>query len=293
MLVTAAPRATPAELEPVTGSTNQTIASPSVKDALARAARVLSGAGCDAPRLDAELLLAFALGCERAELVLRAREPLGAGSRARFEELLARRAAREPVAYITATKEFRWLSLRVDRRVLIPRPETELLVEVGLSLPAGARVADVGTGSGAVALALKDERPDLDVVGLDLSLDALAVARENAARLGLEVAFRQADLLDEGEYDAVFANLPYVPSGSKLPPEASNYEPTLALLGGEDGLGVLGRLIAMLAGVPLVALEVGSDQAGRVDALLVGAGFRSVERLPDLAGHERVVVARR
>ena len=267
----------------------------SVREALVRAAGVLSEAGCEAPRLDAELLLAFALGCDRAELVLRVREPLGAFVQARFEELLARRVAREPVAYITGVKEFRWLSLTVDRRVLIPRPETELLVEVGLSLPEGARVADVGTGSGAIALALKQERPDLEVVGIDLSPDALEVARGNAARLGLDVSFRQADLLGGGDYDAVLANLPYVASSSAVALESSVYEPAIALYAGDDGLAVLRRLIAMLAvaKVPVAALEVGFDQAAAVEALLVAAGLRSVQRLPDLAGHDRVVLGRR
>ncbi len=269
--------------------------SASVREALRRAKSVLSEARCEAPRLDAELLLAFALGCDRAELILRAREPLDASVQGRFEELLARRLAREPVAYITGVKEFRWLSLTVDRRVLIPRPETELLVEVALSLPEGARVADVGTGSGAVALALKQERPDLEIVGIDLSPDALAVAHGNAARLGLDVIFRQADLLDGGDYDAVLANLPYVASSGELALESSLYEPAIALYAGDDGLAALRRLIAMLAvaKVPVTALEVAFDQAAAVEALLVAAGFGSVERLPDLAGHDRVVLGRR
>ncbi len=145
-------------------------------------------------------------------MLIDAGEPIGGDRLGRFEGLVARRAAREPVAYILGRKEFRRISLAVDPRVLIPRPETELLVEVGLALPSGARVVDVGTGSGAVALALKDERPDLRVLGTDVSADALAVARANADRLGLEVELVQADLLDgvEGPVDAVVANLPYV-----------------------------------------------------------------------------------
>jgi release factor glutamine methyltransferase len=173
--------------------------------------------------------------------------------------------------------------------VLIPRPETELLVETALELPSGARVADVGTGSGAVALALKDERPDLEVTGFDVSEDALVVARGNAERLSLDVRFVQADLLDDGEYDAVVANLPYVPSGVELQPEISDYEPAAALFSGLDGLDLIRRLIARIDGVPFVALEIGFGQEAAVADLLGGR----TEILRDLAGHERVVLARR
>jgi release factor glutamine methyltransferase len=270
------------------------LAGASVRDVLADATRMLAEAGCDSPRLDAELLLADALGVDRTRLMLDARSVLHRGAAlGRFEALLQRRVAREPVAYILGRKEFCRLTLHVDGRVLIPRPETELLVEVGLGLPAGARVVDVGTGSGAVALALKDERPDLDVSATDNSAAALGVARENARRLGLAVRFLQADLLDEGHYDAVLANLPYVSDGSPLPPEIASYEPAEALHGGPDGLGVVRRLITHLGDVGLVALELDPDQADAVAGLLTGAGFRTVELLRDLAGHERVVIGRR
>jgi release factor glutamine methyltransferase len=262
-------------------------------EVLSDAAARLSQAGCDTPRLDAELLLAEALGCDRAALVIRAHERLPEAARDRFQALLDRRVGREPVAYILGRKEFRRISLSVDRRVLIPRPETELLVEVGRSLPHGSRVADVGTGSGAVALALKDERPDLSVVGTDASADALDVARSNAARLGLEVSFVQADLLDAPDYDAVLANLPYVSSEDQLQPEIALYEPPDAVYAGADALALIRRLIAAVERVPIVALEVGEGQAAQVAGLFAGAGFRSTERLRDLAGAERVVVARR
>ena len=173
-----------------------TVAPASARSLLAGARARLSAAVADSPRLDAELLLAEALGVPRERLLLDppgAVEPLVAS---RFEALVARREAREPIAYILGRKEFRRISLVVDRRVLIPRPETELLVEVGLPLPAGARVIDVGTGSGAVALALADERPDLEVWASDVSADALEVATENARRLGIPVRFARADLLD-------------------------------------------------------------------------------------------------
>lgn len=266
---------------------------PAVSGVLSDAATKLAAAGCDTPRLDAELLLASVLDVDRARLVIDASSPVCSEQQARFDALVARRTEREPVAYILGSKPFRRLVLRVDRRVLIPRPETELLVEVALSLPAGASVADVGTGSGAVALALKDERPDLSVWGTDVDGGALAVARANRDRLGLDVEFLLADLLDgvDQRFDAVLGNLPYVADGSSLPPEIGGYEPHLALFGGPDGLDPVRRLLPMVAEVPLVALEVGLPEAA--GWLLEDAGFRSVERLRDLAGHERVVVGRR
>jgi release factor glutamine methyltransferase len=260
----------------------------------AEATARLAAAGCESPRLDAELLLAEVLGVTRTQLYLSAPPPLEPAARERFEALLARRAAREPVAYILGFKPFRRLELAVDRRVLIPRPETELLVEVGLELEAGARVADVGTGSGAIALALADERPDLSITGIDASADALVLARDNARRLGLEVDFIEGDLLVGGPYDAALANLPYVCDGDRLAPEITRYEPAEALYGGPDGLDVIRRLVEMASGaVPLLALEVGAGQADEVESLLRAAGFTDVERRRDLAGHERVVVGRR
>jgi release factor glutamine methyltransferase len=263
-----------------------------VAGTLSCASAVLSATGCDTPRLDAELLLASVMGVGRERLIADARSALDAATVARFEALVARREAHEPVAYILGRKEFRRITLSVDRRVLIPRPETELLVEIALSLPSGSRVADVGTGSGSVALALKDERPDLAVIGTDVDLDALTVARENGERLGLDVEFVQADLLDgvPGRFDAVLANLPYVAEESDLPADIA-YEPALALFGGPDGLDPIRRLLPMVAEVPLVALEVGLAQAAA--SLMSRAGFPAVERLCDLAGHERVVVGRR
>jgi release factor glutamine methyltransferase len=264
-----------------------------VQDAIAAATGELTDAGCDAPRLDAELLLASVLRVDRARLVLDARSPLGEAAAARFQALVARRRRREPVAYILGEKGFRHLDVRVDRRVLIPRPETELLVEVALGLPAPSHVLDVGTGSGAVALALKSERPDLAVTGVDASDDAIAVARDNAARLGLDVTFVVGDLLAGLECDGVVANLPYVEEGAALSREIVEYEPAGALFAGPDGLDLIRRLAPMLDGVGFAALEVGSDQGDAVDSLLRGVGFIDVERRRDLAGHERVVVGRR
>jgi release factor glutamine methyltransferase len=270
-----------------------------VRDALDSAIVAIAAAGSETPRLDAELLLGHALGVDRAALVMAPeREIAGPPVRA-FQDLVRRRSAgREPVAYLLGSRGFRRLELAVDARVLVPRPETELLVEAALGLPRGARVVDVGTGSGAVALALKDERGDLDVLGTDVSEAALAVARANAARLGLAVAFSRADLLEGvGPVDAVLCNPPYVAEADRatLPPEVVRHEPPLALFAGVDGLDVVRRLVtqAGASAAALLALEIGQGQAPAVAELVRAAGFGTVEAVRDLAGIERVVVGRR
>jgi release factor glutamine methyltransferase len=227
---------------------------------------------------------------DRARLVID-RDLVVAGPQAReFQSLVRRRAIdREPVAYLLGVKGFRHIELAVDPRVLVPRPETELLVQAALVLPQGARVVDVGTGSGAVALALKDERPDLDVTATDVSADALDVARENASRLGLEISFAQGDLY-EGVFDAVLSNPPYVADGDDLPPEVERHEPAGALFAGPDGLAVIRRLIERRP--PFLAIEVGAGQAPAVTDLARAAGYEDVEARRDLAGIERVLVAR-
>jgi release factor glutamine methyltransferase len=270
-----------------------------MKRVLASATATLADAGCETPRLDAELLLAEAVEVNRMTLLADGEARLSATQARRFDALVARRARREPVAYILGRRAFRDLELHVDPRVLIPRPETELLVEAARELPGGARVLDVGTGCGAVALALKQERPDLEVTGSDESAGALAVARANGDRLGLAVAWRRADLLAGagGPWDAVLANPPYV-ADTELPalaPEIARHEPPAALRAGEDGLAVIGRLVEEVAAaeVPWVALEVGMGQAEAVRGRLAAAGYGGVEARPDLAGISRVVVARR
>jgi release factor glutamine methyltransferase len=265
-----------------------------VRDALDSALIALNAAGVENARLDAELLLAEALVVERTALYVdRDLQVRGAAVR-RFQELVRRRAVeREPVAYLLGRKGFRHLELEIDARVLIPRPETELLVELAVAaLPRGARVVDVGTGSGAVALALADERPDLAIVGADVSPDALEVARANGRRLGLAVDWVQADGLPPGAWDGVVANLPYVETSASLAPEIAKHEPAVAVYSGEDGLDVIRRVIdqAAAARVPWVAFEHGSEQGADVRVLLSLAGWSGVRTERDLAGLERVTV---
>ncbi|HEX5308777.1 MAG TPA: peptide chain release factor N(5)-glutamine methyltransferase [Solirubrobacteraceae bacterium] len=270
------------------------------RDALDGAVTAIAAAGCETPRLDAELLLAHALGVGRERLLIDDLEVTGPAVRV-FQDYVRRRAIeREPVAYILGRRHFRRLQLTVDRRALIPRPETELLVEVGCGLPRGTRVLDVGTGSGAVALALKDERPDLSVAGGDCSDAALELARANGERLGLGVRWLGADLLDgvPDEFDAVLSNPPYVreDASASLAPEILRHEPASALFAGADGLDIIRRLVGEAGGrerVRVLAVEIGHGHAGAVERLMREVGFSAVRRERDLAGIERVLVGRR
>jgi release factor glutamine methyltransferase len=256
-----------------------------VQDAVAAATDALDAAGCADGRFDAELLVAVALGVDRGVVVSDPGRTIPPPVARVVGEWIRRRVQREPVAYILGSQGFRHIELEVDRRVLIPRPDTEVLVEVALELAEGARVHDVGTGSGAVALALKSERPDLRVSGSDQSAEAVEVARANAERLGLDVEMSVADGIPDGEYDLVVANLPYVRNDEYpgLAPEITKWEPRAALVSGEDGLDAIRGLVELApAGLP-VALEHAPDQAAAVRDLLAGG-----ETQRDLAGRERV-----
>jgi len=269
--------------------------------AVRRLTTLLADQGVETARLDAELLVAHVLGSDRSRLFLSPDRSLSAAQEHALADVVRRRTEdRESIAHLLGVRGFRYLDLAVDRRALIPRPETELLVELALELPAGATVIDVGTGSGAIALAVADERPDLTVHATDVSPDALALARENALRLGSSVTFHEGDLLagvgenPDASYLAILSNPPYIPLGEhdELPPEVRRHDPHLALFGGDDGLDVIRRLIpaAWNAGADVLAIEVGQGQPPAVVDLLADAGFAHTEVRDDLAGIGRVVV---
>ncbi len=271
-----------------------------VAQLLGEAEPVLASAGCDSPRGDTYLLLAHALDVPCETLLGNPGIVASNAKVERFHECVQRRAGREPTAYITGFCTFRELRLAVDRRVLVPYLETELLVAAGAQLPRGVEVVDVGTGSGAVALALKHERPDLRITATDISESALEVAKANGTRLGLEVDWRQANLLDglADKFDAVLANLPYYPSKPVAPvaPELTDHEPALAVFTASDELALIRALLEQVASRPRVAtvvLEAGVGQGEAVAELLVQAGFPSIRRDPDLTGVERGLVGYR
>ncbi len=259
-------------------------------EAVSAATESLAAAGCETPRLDAEVLVAAAMDIPRLALVGGTDLELEPEASRKVMEWVRRRTRREPVAYLIGRKGFRRLELQVDWSVLIPRPETELLVEVAAELAApAARVHDVGTGSGAVALALADERPGLRVTGSDRSEAAVKVAQRNARRLGLPVEITCATGLPPGEYDLVVANLPYVREDEwdELAPEIRDYEPRDALVAGEDGLEEIRALVNEAPAGMLLALEHAPDQAEAVAEMLVDAETRE-----DLSNRARVTTGR-
>lgn len=256
------------------------------------------------PRLDAELLIAFALEARRIDLYVRSEDLLTPEQLARIREVVRRRQDGESVAYITGEKEFWGLPFFVTPQVLVPRPDTETLVEAALErIPKDAawRVLDVGTGSGAIAVALAKSRPQSQVWATDLSEGALAVARKNAERNGVSIAFAQGHLLDavahEPPFDLIASNLPYIPAGdiAGLAAEVRG-EPHTALDGGPDGLDLIRHLVraapGQLAAGGWLLLELGQGQAQAVQRLCVDAGLRDSVILKDLAGVARVVGAR-
>lgn len=276
-----------------------------MRDDLAAAAATLARAGVESPRVDAEWLLAGLLGLSRGALALSLDTRLDAETARRYGTVVARRAAREPLQRILGWEGFRGLRLHVTPDVLVPRPETELLVEWALELMPAPRLAvDVGTGSGCIACSMAAERPRARVLAIDCSPAAAAVARANVEELGLgaRVAVVTGDLLSPvaaASADLIVANLPYIPSGMlpTLSPEVARHEPRTALDGGADGLSVVRRLIttagvALVIGGALVLETAGATQAPTVVELMRSAGFTGVATRPDLLGVERFVAGR-
>lgn len=281
----------------------------SVRELLAWTTERFARAGLESPRSDAQHLLALAMECSRIDLYVRHEDIPNAAQLDRFRAYVRRRLGREPVAYIEGRRGFHALDLEllVDENVLIPRPETEHLVDWVLAelRPPPAppmHVLDVGTGCGAIALAIKHARGDVRVLGVDVSTEALAVAHANAGALGLDVELRRADLLDgvphpEEGWTAIAANLPYVPTAdlAEAQPEVRDHEPRLALDGGMDGLEPIRRLVRDAAATRVLAsgaglyLEVGIGQAATVADLMRTAGYEGVQERDDLSGVPRVV----
>ena len=267
-------------------------------EVLASSTEYLARKGVDTARLDAELILAHAFGMSRLELYTRFDRPLTEAELAEARPLVERRGRREPLAYILGEWGFRRLTLRTDARALVPRPETEIVVERALAAIAeidAPRVVDVGTGSGAIALAIADEHPGAVVTATDVSPDALELAGENAGGLGLGIELVETNLLDglAGQFDLVVSNPPYVRQDEidALEPEVRDWEPRLAVVGDQTSeLAAAAR--ARLAPGGALVLESHAEDAADVAALLEGLGYVDVTVTRDLAGRERVVEAR-
>lgn len=275
-----------------------------VLEVLNAATGFLDKQGVESPRLNAEHLLAHVLGKKkRIELYLEFERPLGEAERAPLRDLVRQRGEGRPLQHLLGTVDFLGNIFASDARALIPRPETEQLVELvqGIAAAPDLRILDVGTGSGVIALSLAIKFPQAAVSACDISADALSLARENAARHGLEprVSFHQGDLLTgiAGPFDVIVANLPYIPSGelSGLSREV-RHDPQLALDGGADGIALIARLVrdALRALAPggLLAMEIGIQQAGAVKALLGDNNYRDITAHPDYQKTERFLIAR-
>jgi release factor glutamine methyltransferase len=270
-----------------------------VIDAVAEAEQRLAAAGIEGARVDAELLVQKAVGASRTEIYLDPERPLSAEESAALEELLGRRARREPLAYVLGEWGFRRLTLKVDARVLVPRPETEVVVQRCLDLLDGVAepaVLDVGTGSGAIALAIADEHPGARVAAIDVSPEALELARENAHAAGLGVAFELRDVRHglEGTYDLVVSNPPYVSTQEieELEPEVRDWEPRIATVGEEHTAVIADEAARVLVAGGHLVLEVADGRGEEVAGLLRDRGYADVRAGPDLAGRDRVVEGR-
>ncbi len=272
-----------------------------VKDVVALSSAYLAAKGIDTARLDAEKLIGSVLGLDRLALYLHHDRPVTPAELDAIRPLLRRRADLEPVAYILGEVGFHRLVLKTDARALMPRSETETLVEVVLAnLPKGGTLLDVGTGSGAIAIAVNHERPDVTVTAVDRSTAALSLARENADRIGVAVEFFESDLAAAvvgRTFDVIAANLPYIPDGDpRTEAGVVRHEPHLALYAGPDGLELIRRLVAdapaLLNPGGMIVLENSDEQAAAVRGLLEAAGFGEVAFHRDLAGVDRVVAGR-
>jgi release factor glutamine methyltransferase len=293
--------------EEVTKPARQTL-----RAAMIAGGRFLSAAGIESPRLDAELLLRHVLGMNQAEFYLRVDDMIGADVECRLWQLLQRRARREPLAYITGHKEFWSLDFTVTRDVLIPRPETELLVEAALErtrsmLKSPLKILDIGTGSGAIAVCLAKELREAQISAVDISSAALQVARENAERHGVSdrIRFAQGDLFapvaeERESFDLILANPPYIRSGDlvELAPEIREWEPIAALDGGADGLDTLRRIVKeghrYLAAEGHLLLEIGDGMGAAVAQIVADASaYQTSAILRDYAGKDRVIATRK
>ena len=280
--------------------------------AMSAACRFLSAAGIESPRLDAELLFRHALDISQVEFYLHFDDTIGPEHERRFWRLIRRRARREPLAYITEHKEFWSLDFKVTPDVLIPRPETELLVEAVVEraqrmLRSPLKILDIGTGSGAIAVCLAKELREAQITGVDISSAALRVARENAERHGVadQIRFVEGDLLaplaeERENFDLIVANPPYVRSGdlAELAPEIRQWEPITALDGGADGLDIYRRVVnecgGYLASEGHLLFEIGEYMAEAVGQLIEGAGgFEAATLLQDYAGKDRVIATQK
>lgn len=280
----------------------------SIRTVLEWAAKDFGQRGFDSPRLDAELLLGHVLGLDRIRLIVDAARPLNSDELGAYRALIQRRRRAEPIAYILGRREFYGLSFSVDRRVLVPRPDTETLVEVALERTRRSGLfgtaLDLCSGSGCVAISFHKYRPTWHVTAVDKDPNAVDVARENALRLGTIWSTRflagdlDAPLRPDEKFDLVTANPPYIPTAEidTLEPDIRDHEPRLALDGGHDGFSVIERIVELaivrLASSGIVAIEVGHDQAARLSTLFQQRGYTEIATHKDYGGHDRVVSAR-